>query len=99
VVVVGTYNWEDDFAGVVDGYAEGFEDFDLGVVAGGISLAGVSARGYFQTEHIPITTTISFSHPVIIAWTGRWRLSPCSVAFFPADRSLVVRTLLRPRRS
>jgi 23S rRNA A2030 N6-methylase RlmJ len=36
VVVVGTYNWEDDFAGVVDGYAEGFEDFDLGVVAGGV---------------------------------------------------------------
>jgi len=36
LVVVGTYDWEYDFAGVVDGYAEGFEDFDLGVVAGGI---------------------------------------------------------------
>ena len=33
LVVVGTYDWEYDFAGVVDGYAEGFEDFDLGVVA------------------------------------------------------------------
>jgi hypothetical protein len=59
----------------------------------------VSDRDEIRTEHVPIATAIPFSHSIIISWTGRRRLSPCSVAFFPADRSLVVRTLLRPRRS